>query len=370
MLTNRYRWAPIPLALAILAVTAATAAGQGRPVGAGVFEIPLNALERATQVTISPDGKYLVAAVEVGSGEGPPEVRRWDRATGKRDLVWRAGSPYRVPGLAWSKDGRLIFADYHPAVWLDWPAGTRKYELDRQTREFRDVSRRPPKVVHQFPETVGAVETFFPAAEVVAHYTRGKITLLGYTRYRTATIQLDHDATEHLWPETLNTSADGSRLAGCTEAREPESGHDAWVWDVKTGKQVAKVRFVPKRSVPGAEAFARLSRDGTWLVTGVRDWTREVDVWEVTTGKKVRTLAAPHRITRLAVSPGSDRVAAATAGGDVLAWDLATGMPRLAVREGPRKYDDLRFSPDGKSLAWSSGSIIRYVELPGLDKDQ
>lgn len=117
--------------------------------------------------------------------------------------------------------------------------------------------------------------------------------------------------------------------------------------------------------IPGGKATAVAFRaDASWLATG--DDGGGVQVWDVTTGKLLRTLKIhDYNVTALAFHPDGKRLAAAgeKAGnpGAVKVWDAATGDELFTVKGPTRAVHALAFSRDGAHLA--AGDDDRTVTL-------
>jgi WD40 repeat protein/serine/threonine protein kinase len=83
----------------------------------------------------------------------------------------------------------------------------------------------------------------------------------------------------------------------------------------------------------------------------------EVQVWEAATGRVLRTLSGHSQtISRIAFSPGGDRLA--TAGSDHLVklWDPETGRELHTLQGHTEPVRAIAFSPDGRRLASASGA--------------
>jgi WD40 repeat protein/serine/threonine protein kinase len=164
-------------------------------------------------------------------------------------------------------------------------------------------------------------------------------------------------------------SADGRYLALAAGRLAGRRDGRLKVWDSRTGHDVLNLKGL--RSLPRGPA---LDGTGKRLATAWpaaddqrKDW--EVTIWDVGTGKELRTL--PLRsgneilVVGLAFTPDGTRLAAQTIpqeirtgvrGTEVRVWDTATGK-ELFCRKG-FSGGTLAFSPDGRSLAAGMGEEV------------
>jgi WD40 repeat protein len=133
------------------------------------------------------------------------------------------------------------------------------------------------------------------------------------------------------------------------------------LWDVASGKEAGSIAF---SKVVDRVAFS--PGGGLALSFGSIDGPQ---LWDLSTGKVIQTLARPHRHARAAaLSPDGKMAAVATApaeigaGADVIElWGVGGGLlpPSLRAREG---VEALAFSPDGRLLLSASapGDVSLY----------
>jgi WD40 repeat protein len=103
----------------------------------------------------------------------------------------------------------------------------------------------------------------------------------------------------------------------------------------------------------GGPAVVACSPDGRLFASTADQQSQpaEVKLWEAATRREVRTLRGPtKRISKLAFSPGGDRLAAASWDKTVWVWDVERGE-RLWDRPLPGVGFSVAFSPDGRLLA-------------------
>jgi RNA polymerase sigma factor (sigma-70 family) len=126
------------------------------------------------------------------------------------------------------------------------------------------------------------------------------------------------------------------------------------LWSMATKKEVRLFGPVDDNRVVYAAVF---SPDGKMLATAEGP-ARTLKLWEVDTGKEVRTINAAHTVLAVAVAWSPDGTMLASSGGDgfVKLWDAKTGK-ELARLRGPitGKGHSLAFSPDGSLLASVGG---------------
>ncbi len=127
------------------------------------------------------------------------------------------------------------------------------------------------------------------------------------------------------------------------------------LWDVATGKLV---RRLGEGGHPGRISSCTFSPDGRRVAGGSYEQDI-IRVWDTTDGKELLQLKGQNKSRSLAFAPDGTILASASseANGDytVRLWKLATGEEIWRKTTRPWTAFDLKFSPDGRTLALVGG---------------
>ncbi len=207
---------------------------------------------------------------------------------------------------------------------------------------------------------------------------------------------------DHRWAGSVDVSADGKRVAVC-------GGGDARFWKLVTGRRLWT--YPPKGSAD-FQSCATISPDGRLVAVGGRHLTLldavtgtpvrtierraqsngvrgiaftpdgtlvavedlyEIRLWEVATGKLVRTLEGRVTVNALAITPDGKHLLAALWDNKkrgVPVWDVATGQRvRTLAGHDNMMTSAVAVSPDGRWIA-TAGAPIPGTEGRGTSTDQ
>jgi WD40 repeat protein len=255
----------------------------------------------------------------------PGEMRVWDSSTGQLIRTYRWPTQ-EVTGVAFSANGkRLISADSQSVIVWD------------ATNDLESRSLRGHK------EGVMAA-AFSPTGSFLA--SAGEDWMLKIWDLRTE--ELAHDCAGHT--ATINAlvySPDGRQLATASDDRTVK------IWDTATGM----VRHTLTGHTAPVLSLA-VSPDGRTLASAASspDLGGEAKLWDLQTGKEIKTLPVPW-VRTLAFSSDGKRLAG---GVDrpfrVVVWDGATGGAVQEWGDFVQPVSALAFSGDGRWLAASGGS--------------
>ncbi|MGA9773037.1 MAG: caspase family protein [Blastocatellia bacterium] len=324
----------------------------------------LKTLKDFDSVTLSPDGKILAGSIN-------ETIKLLDMMTGQELRTFK-GHSYLVTEVEFSPDGKTLASvsreDHIIKLW-DVQTGKELKTFSGHTSHINSVvfSRDNNTVISgNYNDTIKVwnvtdgqeLKTFADHSEFVYSLT---ISPNGKTL-----ASKDFKRNFKLWDVAtgkalINIASTVSSYGGMLFAFSPDGkilalqGKDGiTLWDVQTGKEL--------RTLIGQEYISSImfSPDGKTLVSGGFDTT--IKVWDVQTGKKLNTLVGHSDFVQsLAFSPDGKTLASGSQDKTIKLWDVASGKALNTLYGHNDEVESVSFSPDGKTLA--SGSDDKTVKL-------
>lgn len=335
----------------------------------------------------SPDGRRLAV------GYSNLMARIWDAATG-REVGRFKGLQSNVPNaVAFSPDGQqLALQDGAETLHL-WDIATGK-ERWRRSDPLPPLSSCPTLVfsadgktlcvgetrsLHFYETTRGrevpgprpprkglAVDALSPDGTTAVSVTPANTLLV----WQTATGKIRGEVKECGPRGPIVLARDGRRLAVVSGGETPT----VQVWDVSTGKKLGHCRGHQ------AKVYSLcFSPDGRTLVTGA--WDLAVRLWGANTGKEwwcFHGRGMYNWVGTVCFSPDGSTVAVTASDGHARLLDAATGKERGAPDALPGRVTGLALTPDGRTIvtggddqslrAWdaATGREVRLLKAPAV----
>jgi WD40 repeat protein/tetratricopeptide (TPR) repeat protein len=350
-----------------------------------------------TAAVFSPDGRWVASAARSGP------VRVWNARTGADHLLLRGGMPQ---ALRFTPDGRTLLASFGPAWTQAWdlrgsspeksPLPDAKplcsavaYSPNGEqilTGEYRDFTLRirnadTGQVVGTIPVNIwGSADlAWHPGGRLVAvsalegvqlrEVPGGKVVRTLAARLpgghlcfdptgRRLAVSVPGDGVNRAavrlwdletWAETiletagetstrpLSFSSDGKRLLA--------ANGEVKIWDTETGRE-----WKPPVALPRCDSAAFLPK-GRQIILYL--WATQFQVWDPEAGRLVRAFRPMTLVSGFTCHPDGQRIAAIGVDGTVRILDLVTGLELLSLRHPGAGGGQLKFSPDGRRLAYS-----------------
>jgi WD40 repeat protein len=333
-------------------------------------------------VQFSGDGKWLASA-------GGDAVRNvavlWDPATGKQLRQWEFG-PEMAKHISFSADGRLLAVAAGGGVRL-WRTDTGKavaecrqahrsliWALAVSSRGAVIASASRDGTVRLWEAATGKQRGVFRHGGSVQAVTFSPDGRLLATSATDDAVRLWDVATGR---EIYKLAGHGRHGGGPALCFRPDGkalvswGDDLYlrVWDVAKGKALVEHRPHPaglsprdeEEPFPGGVVGAALTADSQVCVLAD---SSKLHAFDVTTGKKRRSLPAGTDMRHPVVSPDGRRVLVHDRGPlhSLSVWDLDSGKLLRKLSPGGR-WAEVAFSPDGRMVAVAGGVPDRQVEL-------
>jgi WD40 repeat protein/serine/threonine protein kinase/predicted negative regulator of RcsB-dependent stress response len=309
----------------------------------------------------SPDGKSLAA----GGGDGT--IRAWDAVTGELVALLR-GHTAAVTGLAYAPDGQSLVSGCHDGTVKVWDVTARgdPNVLTGHRTWYNSVAFSPDGKVlavgDYHDESVKLCDVASRQQIAVLKDHGGPVWCLAFSPDR-QTLAIGGDKKGGLWdvatrkkvaelqyaarPFSLAFSPDGKSVAAGAAGSD-----SALVWDVASGRELARL----------TGSTVQFSPDGKLFAAGSRNTVR---LWDAATWQQVALLGGHTAgVSCLAFTPDGQTLATGDWDGTLRLWDVARKRQVAGRRVHTAILTCMAFSPDGRRLVTSGGdSIVRLWDV-------
>jgi WD40 repeat protein/tRNA A-37 threonylcarbamoyl transferase component Bud32 len=286
-----------------------------------------------SEVTFTPDGKWLIAAEQKRDQQAKHSISVWDATSMERvaafPLPSQSPEVWWVGGFTFLNDGRTVAADCNDGVVRSWDLATGKEELllPNKTR-----GSWPPRLSPDGRWLIGVFNKgaeryfdlrVFETASGAELGTRLSVPMAG-------SAMNDHK---------IRCSPDGKLLA---MASRPDVVR---IFSLPALEEVTALRVGNQ-----AEVVA-FSNTGKLLATGGFDGS--IQVWDIGSRKLVSTLRGTLKAPSfdLCFSPDDNLLAFSTQLFLIALWDLRSETEQAVFQGHGGRVNSMAFSPDGKRLA-------------------
>ncbi|MDE0466764.1 MAG: sigma-70 family RNA polymerase sigma factor [Candidatus Poribacteria bacterium] len=334
--------------------------------------------ERVFSVAFSPDGKLLAG----GAWRG---IKLWNVETGTEVNGLKDGATVRSGSIAFSPDGATLasaavdrFGGTSGEVTL-WnvETGRNRTTLHGHTERISNISFSPDGTTLASGLWSGAVKLWdIKTGKIMHTYNRaGNLAVFSSDGKTLASagwrgIELWEVGTHKNISSLKMLRADIRCLAF-----SPDSQILAWgngdqvkLWKHASGSLLGFIGLdiTTLKGHTDEVRTVAFSPDGKTLASAGRDKT--VKLWDVSTGRNIRTLEHAYPVVNVVFSPDSATLAAGRVGGEIELWDVSTGQNLATFGEHGGAVFSVAFSPDGTTLA--SGAGFGEIKLWDIETGQ
>jgi len=285
-----------------------------------------------------PDGRTILGMISAGG-----ELEAVDSTTGKEIFTLDGFGTYSSYSTGPKWDGETLITP---------TAGEDQIRWDARTGQVIDRSPAPPPPAwaKQYSGDIGLLSP------------DGKRTVLLGTVYDPLTGQVLAHVPDRVQRDISAWSPDGLQIV----SGDSLGTYSISIWEPQSGKTLQTLRNSGSREYLGALAWSPDGREiagGGSQLSGGGTTLGLLVVWMAPTGKSIdlTTEAMPFdRIQSLAWSPDSQYLAAGTASGRIILWDMEKQIPIALLIGHKSEVTGFSWSPDGKQLASSSsdGTVL------------
>ncbi len=284
-------------------------------------------------LAISPDGKFLAVTFE----EGSTQVRRADN---EQEIVRIKHEPFVQ--TIFSPNGKYL--------------ATVPNEKDGNQTNVRIWNLSRGEQVARIP-TDGSI-VFSPDSKYLTILEVNKVKFWDIINDREIT-EIDLSTQLDGTVEKIKISSDGRYLAMIWTPTTEQRDYTLLVQELSSGKELKRIKL--KEDVARLIKGFVFSSDGKYVagfggdssVSVPETWDGIIQVWQVSSGEKVKHIKLERLVSDVAFSPDSKFLAARVVDGTTRVWDLTSNqeeVTRIRHKNLNAFKSNIAFSPDGKYL--------------------
>ena len=285
-------------------------------------------------LAFSKDGKLLAV------GE-PTDIRIWDTVTGKTVRSFKAGRD-SIRSIAFSPDSKKLISGDGAKDVRFWDFESGQPVASETVSHAGDAFSVTPS-----PDGKSLLSGSGGKSHVGASSGPGaakKDTSKTVRLWDLSSDRLLQTFTGHAaWLEPVAFSPDGKNVLTADNTTVK-------VWDALTGKLLRSLASGHDAEIGTID----YSASGRNFVTSA-SYDKSLKIWSADTGKVLRTLKDTENAVAAAISPDSKRVALGGAGKWIKLWELDSGRPQRTLTGHSSFVTSIAFAPGSATLATASG---------------